>query len=533
MESSTPKSQSLTSQSAWILTAKTAGFALNTLLPLLVVRYLTREDVGVYRQAFLIASNAAIVLPLGFSMSAYYFLNRERENHSAIILNILIFNLFMGAGAFGLLLFFPEILGATFQSPELTRLAPLIGLTIWLWIFSSFFETAALALQETRLAAAVIVVSQFVKTLVMILAVLIFQSVDALLYVSAGLFGLQTIVLLFYLNRRFPGLWTNLDLRSFKRQLAYALPFGFSVLLYVGQTDVHNYFVSHSFSAADFAIYSVGCFQLPLISMLYESVGAVMIPRMSQLQDQRKTDEMLELVATATDRLSFFYFPIFGYLMIVASEFITTLFTKEYAESASIFRVNLLILPLFSLVVDPVVRAFPSAARFLLRVRIFVFVVLVLIFWAGLGRLSLLEMIWIVAVAMIVEKVAAGWIAMTVLDSKPGDMTRFITTGKLAIAAAAAAAVLFAIHAAAGTWLLNTGQFVAGNVLSILGLLQGTELIGGCIFLGFCLFIYSVVYLLSANWLGAIGQADKNTISRLLRRVLPRHQADHGAAEAG
>ena len=69
MTDNTEQKNSLTNQSAWILFAKVIGFALNTLLPLLVVRYLTQENVGIYRQSFLVASNAVLVLPLGFSMS--------------------------------------------------------------------------------------------------------------------------------------------------------------------------------------------------------------------------------------------------------------------------------------------------------------------------------------------------------------------------------------------------------------------------------------------------------------------------------
>ena len=157
------RKSSLTSQSAWILFAKVTGFGLNTLFPLLIVRYLTQENVGVYRQAFLVASNAVLVLPLGFSMSAYYFLNREPEKHSATVFNILIFNFVMGGLAFLTLFFFPQILGSAFQNQEMTRLAPLIGIVIWLWIFSSFLETVALAMQEARLTAFFIVSAQLLK----------------------------------------------------------------------------------------------------------------------------------------------------------------------------------------------------------------------------------------------------------------------------------------------------------------------------------------------------------------------------------
>src|ERR1700759_3705768 len=87
---------SLRTQSAWLLTAKVVGFAFSFVLPLVIVRYLDQEHVGNYRQAFLVITNAVIILPLGFSMSAYYFLARERERRGAAILNILLFNFVLG-----------------------------------------------------------------------------------------------------------------------------------------------------------------------------------------------------------------------------------------------------------------------------------------------------------------------------------------------------------------------------------------------------------------------------------------------------
>lgn len=516
------KTSSLTHQSAWILFAKVFGFALNTMLPLLVVRYLSQENVGVYRQAFLVASNAVLVLPLGFSMSAYYFLNREPEKHPATVFNILIFNFLMGAAAFAVLAVFPQVLGTTFQSPELTRLAPWLGVLIWLWIFSGFLETAALALQEARLAALFIVVSQLVKTGLMIVAILFYQSVDSLVFATIALFALQSAVMLAYLHSRFPKFWGKFDFAFFRTQMAYSLPFGLSVLLYVGQTDIHNYFVSHSFSAADFAIYSVGCFQLPLIAMLYESVGAVMIPRMSQMQDEGRKREMLEMTVNATQRLAFVYFPLFAFLMIVASEFITTLFTKEYAASASIFRVNLFALPLFSLVVDPITRAFPSAGRFLLKVRIGICTVLFVVFWFGIGKFGLLEMISIVVAAILFEKLMSAWISARMLEVRASDVTMLKTIGKIAVAASASAVLLAGSYLVFGERLMSMCLSLSSGVLRSVDLAKGADFVGGCLFLGICLVLYAAAYLTIANFLGAIEPADKLKFQTMLRRVSRR-----------
>src|SRR3712207_5837625 len=137
MNEPTRKKLSLNQQSAWLLFAKLAGFALSFLLPLLIVRYLAQDKVGVYRQVFLVITNAVAILPLGFSMSAYYFLNREPERRPAAIFNILLFNFLTGGLACLALFLYPQLLGKVFQNEEMTRLAPLVGVVIWLWIFST------------------------------------------------------------------------------------------------------------------------------------------------------------------------------------------------------------------------------------------------------------------------------------------------------------------------------------------------------------------------------------------------------------
>ncbi|HMQ03352.1 MAG TPA: oligosaccharide flippase family protein [Pyrinomonadaceae bacterium] len=524
------KRTSLTSQSAWILGAKFIGFVVNTLLPLLVVRYLSVENVGVYRQSFIVAADAVLVLPLGLSMSAYYFLNRDPEKQPAAILNIVGFNFLMGAAAFLLLFFYPQVLGKVFQSPELERLAPVIGAVIWLWLLAGFLETVALAVQEARLAAGFIVLFNTLKATFMVGAVVVYGTVDSLLYAALAMFGAQTIVMIGFLHKRFPTFWTAIDPPFFRKQVTYALPFGLSVLLYVGQTDVHNYFVSHSFSAAEFAIYSVGCFQLPLIAMLYESVGAVMIPRMSQLQDENRNREILLLAAAATQKLAFFYFPFFAFFMIVADELITTLFTNQYAASANIFRINLFVLPLYCLVVDPITRAFIYAGRFLLKVRIVICVVLFTVFWLGIGRFGLIQMISIVVIAIFLEKLMAVWISARMLEARFRDISLFNNVGKLAIAATIGAAGLLAFYLTLGPKVLETTVGYSRQFISSFDVSKGHDLLGGTVFLGVCFGIYIFVYLAAAAALEAIDPDDKERFLTMLRRVAIWRKVEEKAA---
>jgi len=503
---------SLKSQSAWLLFAKVVGFVFSFLLPLLVVRFLTQENVGIYRQVFQVIATTVAILPLGVSMSAYYFLSRETERRAAVVLNILIFNFIVGGAACLVLFFYPQILGNIFHNEEITRLAPRIGVVIWFWIFSSFLETVAVANQEARAATAFIILAQFTKTLLMTSAVVLFGSVEAFVYAAMIQAALQTLVLFFYLNSRFPRFWTSFDFKFFREQVAYALPFGFAGLLWIMQTDIHNYFVGYKFSAADYAIYAYGCFELPLIAMISESVTSVLIPRMSKLQSENDKPEMIRLTTRAMQKLAFFYFPIYVFLLITAQTFITTLFTRNYAASVSIFLINITLMPFYIWVVDPIVRSYKELGRFLLTLRIFIFIALVSALYFGIQNFDLRGMIAIVVVTTITEKIISSIAVLRKLEVKRTDLHLLKGVAKTAVCSVFAGIFTFLFY-----WQLNEkiAAFGAEFAQNILGFSKTSviDFVAGVSVLGLSFMIFTPIYLLSANYFGIIDEGEKRVVS--------------------
>ncbi|MBS1794817.1 MAG: oligosaccharide flippase family protein [Acidobacteria bacterium] len=507
------KTPSLKSQSAWLLFAKVVGFVFSFLLPLLIVRFLTQDKVGVYRQVFQVVVNAVAILPLGVSMSAYYFLSREKERRPAAILNILIFNFVVGGLACLTLFVYPQLVGNIFHSEEITRLAPRIGVVVWLWIFSTFLETVAIANHEARMATFFIITAQFTKTLLMVGAVVLFATVEAFVYAAMIQGAVQTLVLLYYLNSRFPRFWTKFDFGFFREQLVYALPFGLAGLLWTLQTDIHNYFVGYRFSASDYAIYAYGCFELPLIAMISESVTSVLIPRMSRLQAAGDRREMIRLTTRAMQKLAFFYFPIYIFLLITAETFIVTLFTRNYAASVPIFLINITLLPFYIWVVDPIVRSYKELGRFLLTLRIFIFTALVSALYFGIRNFDLRGMIAIVVVTVLTEKFISTSAVLRKLEVGAKDLYLLKGVFRTAVSAVLAGALTFLFYRGFSESLTAFGAETAQNVLG----LTKTSLIdfaAGVLVLGACFAIFAPVYLLSANYFGIIDEEEKALVGR-------------------
>lgn len=429
---------SLAARAVWILGAKTVAFVLSFALPLLLVRRLDQHEFGLYKQVFLVVGTALTMLPLGFGMSAYYFLPRERQRQGQIVLNIVLFYLLTAGLAALVLALFPQLLAALFQSDELTALAPAIGVAIFFWVLSSFLEIVAVAHQEARLATLFIIVAQFTKGLLLLLAAVWLATVAALVYAAILQGVVQTLLLFFYLRSRFPQFWRRFDWRVLRRQLSYALPLGVAGVLFTVQMDVHSYFVASHFDAATFAIYAIGCFQLPLVGILSESVCSVMIPRVSQLQKQGESREIIELTARVMRKLAAIYFPLYVFLMIAGREFIVALFTEQYAASWHIFAINLTLLPLGILVLDPLLRAYAEQRYFLLRLRLLLIGLLVVGLWLAIHYLGLLGVISVVVFINVLERLVTATRMARVVGARRSDLRLLGDVKKIALAAVAA-----------------------------------------------------------------------------------------------
>jgi lipopolysaccharide exporter len=477
--------------------AKTIGFVFNLALPILLVRRLDQAQFGVYKQLFLVIGTSVTVLPLGFAMNAYYFLPREPHRQQETVLNILIYSMVIGSLACAAFLLWPALLALIFDQPGLTGYAHLIGVVILLWIVSQALEIIPIAHGEMKLASALIMGVQITRTAIYLGAVIVFGSVKALIWAAVVQGVMQTGVLWWYLQSRFGAFWQRADWSLMRSQLSYALPLGLAGILYTVQTDLHSYFVSNRLGAVAYAIYGVGVAQIPLMTMLQEATNAVVIPRVSALQQQDDTHEIIQLMARAMRKLAAVYFPVYALLVVVAHEFIAFLFTRRYLASVPVFVINLTLLLLGIMLQDPLFRAYVEQRFFLIRLRVVLCVLLAAGLWFGTTRFGLVGAISAVVLVGVTERFVMAVRFGRILGVSRKDIVLLKDIGKLAIAAAAA------------------GLVTAGVRLSLLGAKP-------FVILMVCGTVFSLVYL-SAVWLaGVLTPEEKDIVQRKIATLLPR-----------
>ncbi|HUK17475.1 MAG TPA: oligosaccharide flippase family protein [Bryobacteraceae bacterium] len=493
----TEKTASLTAHVSWLMFAKTIAFIFSLALPMLLVRRLDQAQFGIYKQLFLVIGTSVTVLPLGFAMSAYYFLPREPDRQREAVLNILIYSIAMGILACGAFLLWPVLLDIIFHQPGLTRYAHLIGIVILLWIVSQALEIIPIAHGEMKIASALIIGVQLTRTAIYLAAVIVFESVQALIWAAVVQGILQMAVLWWYLESRFGGFWRRFDWSLMRSQLSYAVPLGLAGILYTVQTDLHSYFVSNRLGAVVFAVYSVGTVDLPLLTMLQEATNTVLIPRVSYLQHINDVREIVLLIARATRKLAAVYFPAYALLAVVAPDLISFVFTRRYLASVPVFRVNLTLLLVSVLLQDPLFRAYQSQRFFLIRLRVILSGLLVAGLYFGTSLFGTVGAISAVVLVTAVERI---WTAIRfgrLLGVGRKDLVLLKDIGKLAIAAAASGLVAEGVR----LLLRDTHPLV---ILMVCGV------------------VFSLVYLSAILLAGILTPEEKDIIRRKIAVLLPQ-----------
>jgi len=141
------------------------------------------------------------------------------------------------------------------------------------------------------------------------------------------------------------------------RQMKYSIPLGLSSMVGALSKNLDKIIVSSMCPPEQFALYANGAVELPVIATITGSVMAVLLPEFSRLFKEKEHDEIIKLWNRAMVKCSLIIFPLMAFLMTMAREAMTVLFSKGYEESCVPFRIYLLMLPMRITTFGPIIMA--------------------------------------------------------------------------------------------------------------------------------------------------------------------------------
>lgn len=353
---------SLSDKAGFLITANFIKYAVGFALPMVMVRVLNQGDYGTYQQLLLVNSMAIGLLTLGLPSSIYYFYNRiEADQRPALIFQTLGMLALAGTVAAVGIWWSAQLIGTRLSNPFLTSYLPLYALAIGMMLAGEHFVHFMVA--QDRYASAVWfeIIETFVRVTTLVLPVLLGYGLKGLV-VAAVLYALlRYVVRGWWLLRggRAGGGLSRARVAWFPgEQLAYSIPLWLTSIVggFAGLLD--RGIVADSFSTIDFAIYSVGALSIPLDVIFQASVADVLRASLPPLVKSGNMVEVTRVLREAVRKLSLIMLPSFVFLLGFAHEFITLLFTNQYAESVHVFRIYLFSLPLYIFVLSLVPQVF-------------------------------------------------------------------------------------------------------------------------------------------------------------------------------
>ncbi|MGE5624344.1 MAG: lipopolysaccharide biosynthesis protein [Bacillota bacterium] len=388
-----------------LVSGRTLGFVVSFAIPVVLVRIFSQTEFGTYKQLFLIYTTLYGIGQLGMAESLYYFLPSAPADRGGYVTNAVLVLALSGLACLGLLWINEKAVGRGFKNPQLVTYLPLIGTYLLLMLVTAVFEIVMITRKRHLFAFGAYALSDLVRSVLYLLPALLFRSLGALFLGALAFAAVRFGAVALYLRREFSeGL--RFDATLMKKHLAYALPFALAVSIETLQNNLHMYVVSYHFDAATFAIYSVGCLQIPLVEFMMTSTSSVMMVKMGEDLRDNRNEEALDLWLDTTRKLTLLFAPLVGVLVVTANKLIVLLFTSNYAASAPLFMLWSLSMLFAAIMTDSVLRVHADT-RFLVVLNLLRLAVVALAIVPLLSRFGLVGAVSVTLLATAVAKCAA------------------------------------------------------------------------------------------------------------------------------
>jgi O-antigen/teichoic acid export membrane protein len=380
------RSTSLLGRAGPLIAARLVSACITLVIPLVLARVMPQAEYGTYKLLFLVSVTTAAILPCGVAQSLYFFVPRTKEPRVYFGQTL---TFMLAAGATGALVLWTSgpWLASALSTPQLAEHRLELALYTGLVVSAFPLEASITSRGRTRLAAATYLSSDALRSAALVLPALAGLGLHGMMRAMIGWAALRLAATLgAMLGGQRGRLW---DRRLFRKQLAYAVPFGVAILFAIPQQYAHQFIVAHAVGPALFAIYAVACFELPFVDLFYTPTGEVLMVQLGELELAGRRAEGAAAFREAVGRLAVLILPPIAFIFAVAPDFITTMFGPRFADAAPIFRMCLLVMPLGIWPLDATLRA-RGETRHILATYVVKALVSIPLTWAALQRFGLM-----------------------------------------------------------------------------------------------------------------------------------------------
>jgi len=359
--------------------ANALDYALQFLLPVVLVRCLDPLAFGQYRLLWLAVGTVMAVVTMAMPGSLYYFLPRSEGATKRLYIN----QAFVFLAAAGLMAAWAVSSWNPWLPEKMRGLAQheaIVPAFVLLWVVASLLDLLPMVEERVMWQAKATVGLAALRLVALSLAAILTRELGPVLLVLLAFVVFKVALLLRYVaihhGLRGPILRRN----TFADQLRYAAPIGAAGALYGLRSQADQWVAAALFSVHMFASFSIATVLGPLVHLVRHSVFHTFLPSLSRLQAAGDIPGMVKLNNRASVMVGALVYPLLAFAFVFAEEIVTVIYTAAYVDAVPVMRV--FIVGFAGLVVDlgSTILVLRQGA-FMMRVSLVTLVVSVALSW--------------------------------------------------------------------------------------------------------------------------------------------------------
>jgi len=327
-------------------------------LGIVMARMMPVETYGTFLQVQLVVNTLLYAAIFGIPHSVYYFLPRVRLKRRFILSTAnLMFILAVTVSA--ATYFSMPWISAKLNNPDLLAFGAIIGLMLFFQIPIKLFEPAMISLGKVPLFVAVNATFNTSFLFVVLTPLLLGLSLYEILLTIVGFYVVQFFAIATALTYSAYTVIDDDDGEDYKlvNQLKFSMPIGFSGVIGEVARQVDKVIISMFFGPYQYAIYTRGALQIPLLKVISHSLHNVLMPSFTKAISDDNTPELLRTWHSAIRLVAMYVYPTFVFFVATADMFIPVLYSDKYAEASIIFQIYMFTLLRRITSPDAIIRA--------------------------------------------------------------------------------------------------------------------------------------------------------------------------------
>ena len=316
--------------------AMIAGF----LMPILLTRFLTQENYGLYSQFNVLLAFMSSIFSFGMQSNLYYFMPGSDNKRQKVLIGNTLFTMMTFAVVAMVLLLIPQTARLFIGEGELNNFTKLVAVGIFFSIPVLLVFPLFVTKGDKTLSVIFPPAEALLRVFIIIGTALLFKTIESILLSMVVYHFLQFVFVTLYSSlpyRKIKEKW--FDWTLLKAQLSYAAPFGVAVILGTLFRQFDKMLCISFITPEEYAIYSLAFYGIPGINQIYDSVAEVNILNMSAAYKENNIEETISLAQSYVTRLMSFSIPVILAIFIFADVIIEFLFPPAYTAAIPFFRI--------------------------------------------------------------------------------------------------------------------------------------------------------------------------------------------------